>query len=341
MSDRARMTTLVAKWGLLTPEQREAAKKEDRKVTEHRATEQEMAERREVVEWLVKTAGRPLSRRGVAYRAEVLLGYPKTAHAFRLIDAMTVTLREDGTIPFAAIRDGRRRVLYHGRWDKLAEHLEAAADRHRLDLWADAPVQAQVWIEKADLADALSTRASEELGLSVYPSSGNDGLSFLYAQIEQAALDVYDGDGERIRERPRPLVLFELRDFDSSGNRAREVFRRKVRKYARRLDVKVEAIVPVALTREQVDEYELPTRPQKENQHYRPDDDDDDACELDAVDALHPDLLGDWLAAAVEPYLAPYREAVEGREERDRRVIATLVDKLPEAEAEVDDGVDR
>ena len=53
------------------------------------------------------THGKPLSRRGIAYRAEALLGLPKTE---------------------PAIRDGRRVTLYHGRWPSLMAKLQYEAE---------------------------------------------------------------------------------------------------------------------------------------------------------------------------------------------------------------------
>jgi hypothetical protein len=156
------MAALVARWAIPSPEQvRRGASK-------NRATAAEMAERRRVTRWLIETAGRPLSRRGNAYRAEALLGLPKTEQAFRLIEEATLWLRDEGLVPWESIRDGRRQVIPHGRWVSLAEQLDWISRSHELDLWADAPVQAQVWIEKEDLADALSETA-RALGLDIYP----------------------------------------------------------------------------------------------------------------------------------------------------------------------------
>jgi hypothetical protein len=299
------MAGLVAKWGIPTPEQvANGAKK-------RRATKQEMVERRDVTRWLIETAGRELSRRGVAYRAEALLGLPKTEPAFRLIEEATLDLRDDGEVPWESIRDGRRQVIHHGRWGSTVERLRFVADHHKVDLWADAPVQAQVWIEKEDLAEAITPRA-RALGLDVYPASGFTGAGFLRAGIKTAAAD------------PRPLVLFELTDYDSSGNRMRETIERRARRFTAELGVELEAIVDVALTREQVDDYDIPLRPQKESTHRR-DGDDELAAELDAVDALYPDLLGDWLEEAVEGYWsAEDRQPVLDVEEADARDLAAL-----------------
>jgi hypothetical protein len=303
------MAALVAKWAIPAAEQAQNG------ATKARATKAEMAERSEVTRWLIETAGRPLSRRGVAYRAEALLDLPKTVKAFRYIEEETLTLRDNGLIPWEMVRDGRRQMIPHGRRRSLAEHVRYEARDHRLDLWVNTEVQAHVGIEKEDLADALSERA-RGLGLDVYPASGFTGAGFLREAIKQASYD------------PRPLVLFLFVDYDSSGNVMRETIERRARRFAAELGVEIEGFVDVALTREQVDDNNLPTRPQKKSTHTRADD-DTDAAELDAVDALYPDLLGDWLEEAIEPYCpAAHREAVHGQEERNRGVLTGVADKL-------------
>ena len=315
---RGVLAGLVAKWGVPAPGS--AAKKP-------RATATEMAQRHVATWWLMTTAGRPLSVRGVAYRAEALLALPKTENAFRLIEEATVDLRDSALASWSLIRDGRRSVSWHDRREDISHTLEIAQDDHRLDLWAQAPLQAQVWIEKEGLVGAIAPRA-HEIGLNVYAASGFTGAGFLRVAMEGAAED------------GRPLVVLQLVDYDSSGNRMRESAERRSRTFADDLDVHVEAIERVALTRAQIDQHSIPTRPQKESSHRR-DEDDKDAAELDAVDALHPDLLGDWLEQAVEPYWgAEDRRPALDREANDDRVLAGLVAKWPEVERWLAEEVD-
>jgi hypothetical protein len=117
-------------------------------------------------------------------------------------------------------------------------------------------------------------------------------------------------------------VIFELGDYDSSGNRMRETIERRACVFAKELRVDLAAIVNVALTREQVADHGIPTRPPKDSTHRR-DDDDDDAAELDAVDALYPGLLGEWLEQAVEEWHpAAAREPALARERANRKILA-------------------
>jgi hypothetical protein len=179
-------------------------------------------------------------------------------------------------------------------------------------------VQGQVWMEKEDLADALSDVA-EDPGLDTYPASGFTGAGFLRSAIEDAARD------------PRPLVIFQFTDFDSSGNRTRESFWRRAHVFAAELGVELE-IVTAGLTAAQIAAREIPTRPQKDSTHRRPED-GNLAAELDAVDALYPGLLGEWLTEAVEPYCsAALREANRKHIESTDTRLAALTVKLDEEE---------
>lgn len=316
-SDRARMAGLVAKWAIPTPEELDRARRAGHKLTKPRATAEELAERREVTTWLVETAGRSLSRRGVAYRAEALLGLPKTHKAFRLIEEMTLTLREEGAIPWSSIRDGRRTATRWVRIQSLSEYLRRWATRNRLDSWQDAEVQCQLWVAKADLASALEPVAMR-LMVDLYPAAGFTGRGFLREGIEHAAED------------GRPLVLLLMEDFDSSGNRAREALTRSAERYAAELGLELRAVETIALTRDQVIKHEIPTRPQKEGTHRR-EGDDDLAAELDAVDALHPELLPQWIEQAVDRHCpAELRAEVKEQEAEDTDQLLEWADELEE-----------
>jgi hypothetical protein len=249
---RAYLTGVVASWHLPTP-----AELLKHPAPKKRATPREMAERRAVTWWLMTTHGKPLSCRGVGYRAEALLGLPKTDHAFRYIEEATLHLRDSFLIDYGMIRDGRRTTLYCGRWQSLDAMLDYESTAFTLDLWSEAPVQAMVWIEKTDLGTAIHPRATA-LGLHVYPASGFTGVSYLYKGIAD------------LEEDGRPIVIFELMDKDSSGDLMVEVIERRLEDFAQQLGIEIDHFVRVALTRDQVDAHQIPTRPQKDSTHRRP-----------------------------------------------------------------------
>ncbi len=194
---RAVLTGMTANWPILTPEEVKRARDAGVNPTKPRASAQELAERRIATSWLTTTADRPLSRRGVAYRAEALLGLPKTETVCGYIEYCTHELRDSGLLDWELIRDGRRTTLRHGRYNDVPDALRALAHWYERVLWADAPVKAQVWIEKEDIATALAPHA-QALGLDVWPASGFTEAGFLRGGMKKAG-----GDG-------RPLVIFGL-----------------------------------------------------------------------------------------------------------------------------------
>jgi hypothetical protein len=120
--------------------------------------------------------------------------------------------------------------------------------------------------------------------------------------------------------------------------RMRESFLRRTRTFADELGVEIEEIVNVALTDQQIAAHNIPTRPQKDSTHRR-ESDSDLAAELDAVDALYPGLLGEWLAEAVEPYCpAELRKANQEHIDQVEDRLAGLTVKLDEDPHEDGDG---
>ena len=104
-AQRAFLAGLTAKWRFATPNGKKP-----------RATDAEMAERYLVTWWLIESAGRPLSWRGVADRAASLLGLPKNEKTFRYIEEATLALRGSGLVrSWESIRDGRCQTVYHVR----------------------------------------------------------------------------------------------------------------------------------------------------------------------------------------------------------------------------------
>ena len=166
---RTYLAALFAGWGI----------PHDPDVKKARASQREMAERYTLTWWLIENAvkaGQVLTPRGCAYAAETL-ALPKTEEAFRLIEEATLALRDSYLVPWDALRDGRRRAIRHSRWSNIPSLLTYYAQRYTRDLWADAPVVPQIWIEKQGVADALED-FGEVVGINIYPGAGFSGAGF-------------------------------------------------------------------------------------------------------------------------------------------------------------------
>jgi hypothetical protein len=85
----------------------------------------------------------------------------------------------------------------------------------------------------------------------------------------------------------------------------------------------------VLLTREQVDEYDLPTRPTKtEGNRHAKQFDDEESVELDAME---PDDLRDILREAIEAHIDKIDlERMYAAQASERELIKTMIGNLPE-----------
>jgi hypothetical protein len=96
----------------------------------------------------------------------------------------------------------------------------------------------------------------------------------------------------------RPRIILSLNDYDPSGSIMLEDILRRAKHYAPDAEFYSEQ---VALTREQVTKYKLPTRPTKieGNTHAR-NFSDTESVELDAMD---PTILTELLRTAIERHI--------------------------------------
>jgi hypothetical protein len=191
----------------------------------------------------------PITVRGAFYRAVVAGLVPKDeAKGYKLVQRRLVTLRERGDIPYGWITDNVRIVRGHDRYRSAGDYARKVADFYRRDYWADSPVNVEVWLEKDALAGVLYPVVVEECGLDLYVTRGYASVSYL-----QGAADAIRADG-------RPTFVYLLTDFDPSGLGIADTVAAELVRRSSPVEVFVERL---AVSREQIDEYGLPTRPTK------------------------------------------------------------------------------
>jgi hypothetical protein len=125
----------------------------------------------------------------------------------------------------------------------------------------------------------------------------------------------------------KPTRIFYISDHDPAGELMPKATARQVefwlRKYAPDIPFK---LTPLALTKEQVVRFKLPRIPIKESdlrKKYFQDRHGSGACELDALEALHPGELARMVRNAVESY-----------------IDASLEERLADAHIEAQDDVE-
>ncbi len=188
-------------------------------------------------------------------------------------------------------------------------------ERYERDKLATQEKDIRVYCEAAGMMPQLR-RVTRGYSVPVYSCSGFDSLTAKY--------DLADDISDAYAHRGRKTVILHLGDHDPSGETIFDAISEDVYAF---LEVDTEGVRPsdvaiferVALTEEQIAEYNLPTDPAKESSHSagwgsrR-------ACQLEA---LEPNVLAQTLAEAIEAHLdLDQLEADRETEAEERRNIA-------------------
>jgi len=112
---------------------------------------------------------------------------------------------------------------------------------------------------------------------------------------------------DRIEKADRPARIFYISDFDPAGNSMPAAFARKLEFMLTRRDMEGwdVRLKPIALTLEQVDDYQIPRVPIKETEQRAGKFEEAfgvGAAELDALEALHPGLLAQIVSDELDQY---------------------------------------
>jgi hypothetical protein len=139
---------------------------------------------------------------------------------------------------------------------------------------------------------------------------GYASLSFLYSAAEV------------ISELVVPAYIYHLGDFDPSGVNAGEKIEETLRELAPDAEIYFERI---AVTEEQIAEWDLPTRPTKKSD-TRAKGFGDISVELDAID---PNALRSLVQETIEQHLPQDQfEILKAAEESERDIITRLVGNI-------------
>ena len=180
-----------------------------------------------------------LTVRGVIKKAEI--------EYHRTVIRLLVEMREAGEIPFGWIADNTRWQRKPATFVGLNACLNNTAKFYRRDLWAAMPVYVEVWCEKDALAGVL-IEETEPYDVPLMVARGYASLSFLHSAAQA------------IEAKGKPAYIYHFGDLDPSGVDAARDVEAKLRRYAPGAEIHFER---PAVTREQVSEWNLPSRPTK------------------------------------------------------------------------------
>jgi len=209
-----------------------------------RRTNAETSEIKAVIHAVLE-ANHPMTVRQIYYQLVARQVVENRQAQYQAISTLLVRMRQSGEVPWDYVEDRNRRPRTAQMWDASAELLEAVHGAYRRDVWTEQEHYFEMWLEK----DALSGIFEDVLrpfGITLNVGRGYDGWS----SIRNAA--------ERIKAQDKPSTIYYWGDFDPSGE---DMHRSLIERLAF-FDCHPE-IVKVGLTKQQIEEYNLPSDPAK------------------------------------------------------------------------------
>jgi hypothetical protein len=278
----------------------------------------------------------PLTVRQIFYRLVGQYDYEKTERAYARLCEYLVRARRAGLVSWTAIRDDGTVSEGGGGYSgetMFWRSVRSSADWYSRDRLHEQPFDIELWCEAAGMVPQL-VRVADPYSVPVYSTGGFSSVTVTY-EIAQRALG-----------RDRPTLFLHVGDYDPSGESiftamttdAASFLRSKLYDRTRDddhlyLDRPVEDPtlpdlhpVRVALTAEQVDEYDLPTAPPKSSD-TRSRNWHGETCQLEA---MPPDELAELVRRTIEDRLDMdiYEQTIATEEEERERIKARVTEFL-------------
>ncbi|WP_419942797.1 hypothetical protein [Candidatus Palauibacter sp.] len=261
-------------------------------------------------------ADNPQSVRHVFYRCtDPRLAAPvqKDENGYRRVQRRVLALRRSGAVPYAWVTDATRTGYHVDTWTDPAEFLQDVAGLYRRDLWSDVETLVEVWCESRSIASVLR-RDAERLAVSLYPTGGFSSASLVHAASEGIARALEHGGKTEVQ------IVF-VADYDPAGMLIPGHVLEELRVH---LGAGVVKMSRVAVTREQVEEYDLPTKPRKPSERRRP----DVAATVEA-EAMPAGILRQLVREAVEEHVPEGAlEAARIAEEDEQNALFELARRV-------------
>lgn len=239
-------------------------------------------------------------------------GYQRVGRAVKL-------MRRRGALPYTWIADYSRSAYRVDTYDGAADFIRRTHGLYRQSLWeTESPYRVEVWCESQSIASVIAPVCAES-AVALYPSRGDSSDSFVYAGAVQIA--------DYIR-RGRGVAVLYVGDYDPSGVGIEDVLESKLKEHVERegADPGRFAVYRLAVTPQQIADWNLPTRPRKPTDRRRP----DVAVSVEA-EAIPAGVMRDLVRDAIESYLNPGAlERVRVAEESEKTVLKRLAEMLGE-----------
>jgi hypothetical protein len=252
--------------------------------------------------------------RGVFYHLSSTLGIVEKddTTGYRPVQKQLLAMRREGILRWDFIADATRWQRKPETFTSAEDALSSFVKTYRRDLWQDQGIRIEVWLEKDALA-GLVVQETEAWDVPLMVSRGVSSETFLRSAAE-AADEAWKTAGVGTH-------IFTLYDLDAGGARGvRSIENGLVRLSEESPSFRFRRL---AVTKRQVEEWDLPTRPAKRT--------DPEAASHGStaaeLDAIPPDRLRSLVRDAIVGLIDPHRWNVQAAVEREE--IEGLMQLLP------------
>lgn len=255
-----------------------------------------------------------LTLRQLYYQLVTRNAIPNQERAYKNIGKLMSDARLAGLIDWDAIEDRIRIPRVPQEFAGLGELVDAALNSYRLPRWEGQHSYVELWVEKDALSGVL-TPLARQYHVTLMVNRGYSSQSAMYESAKR-----FDEHGDN------NCVLLYLGDHDPSGEDMVRDVSDRLELLTGKAAVEVDKI---ALTWEQVQEYQPPPNPTKLTDSRASGYLAQHGNECWEVDALRPDVLHDLIEEAIKSHLdIKLMNEVLKREEADKTKLKGFVKGL-------------
>jgi len=234
-----------------------------------RRTKAEIAAIRQAI-WETLNQVHPMTVRQTFYQLSVKHVIEKLESEYKgTVCRLLVKMREDNEIPFEWISDNTRWMRKPRTHSSFEQALRNTAQTYRRALWENQDAYVEIWTEKDAIAGII-LEETKPWDVPLMVSRGFSSITYLY-EAAQAIL-----------AQNKPAYLYYFGDHDPSGVVIDRKIEQRLRQFAPDADIVFKRI---GVTPEQIEAWELPTRPTKKTDSRRKNF-SGTSVEVDAIPAL-------------------------------------------------------
>jgi hypothetical protein len=236
---------------------------------------------------------------------------PKTEAQYKsTVIRLLSKMRRDKTIPFGWLSDNTRWMRKPASYSSLEALLRDTAATYRRSVWDQQSAYVEVRLEKDALAGVFyDVTAVWDVPLMV--TRGFPSISFLCTAAEVMADHAWNG---------KEIFVYYFGDRDPSGLTVDRTVERDLKEFAHGAEINFQR---VAVTPEQIHEWDLPTRPTKRTGNKHAKGFIGDSVELDAIP---PAKLRELIESCITQHLdSTTHNALVAAEESERETLAAFI----------------